>query len=51
MNIKKKSESFVRSNTRILPADKKYIKDYAKKIKKSEGYVWRMIVQNFIKNN
>lgn len=49
--MNKKKEILVRSNTRVSPASKKWIKDYAKKIKKSEGFVWRLIVADFIKNN
>lgn len=49
--MKRKENLFVRSNTRVTKEQKKFIKEYSKKIKKSEGYVWRLVVEFFIKNN
>ena len=41
----------VRSNTRILPEQKKYIQDLVKKTKYSEGHVIREMIQYYIDNH
>jgi hypothetical protein len=43
-----KQETTVRINSRLFPAQKKFIKDLAVKLKKSEGQVTREIIQFFI---
>ncbi len=44
----KKKEKVVRSNTRILPSQAKFIKDLAQKTGNSEGEVFREIIQFYI---
>ena len=46
-----KKEKVIRSNTRITPAQSKYIKDLAKATGHSEGEVFREIIQFYIDNN
>lgn len=44
-------EKFIRSNTRITPAQCVYIKTLAKEKKMYEGEVYRMIIDYYISNN
>ena len=46
-----KKEKVVRSNTRILPNQAKYIKDLADKTGHSEGEIFREMLQYYIDNH
>ena len=48
MKQKIKREVFVRINSRVTPAQKAWIKEFAKKNKVSEGELHRKIVEQFI---
>lgn len=43
-----KKEKVVRSNTRILPSQAKFIKELAKTTGNSEGEIFREIIQYYI---
>ncbi len=47
---KKEKIIVVRSNTRILPEQKKYIQELVKKTGHSEGHIIREIIQYYIDN-
>lgn len=48
--MKKPVEPFVRVNTRITPKQMAFIKSEAKKLGKTEGEIYRNIIQTFIIN-
>lgn len=48
---RKKEDSLFRINSRILPEQQKYIKQYAKKLNMSESNALRSILEQFIAKN
>lgn len=47
---KEKIEPFIRINSRITKEQHAFLKAYAKKRKKTEGEIHRLIIQTFIRN-
>jgi hypothetical protein len=47
---KEKKELMFRSNTRITKKQDQFVKQYAKEHELTEGEVYRLIIQTFIRN-